>query len=274
MKRIGIYVVLLVLFSTPGWWLARQFGGTYYILLMMYAPALAALASVKLTGTSPSQLGWCGTRFRWAVAAWLTPLIVIAAVNVMLIMAGAAAFPNAESLAESVDKRGMADWPLLWKTAAYTFLAFTVGIVGLTANALGEEIGWRGYLTPAAYAKWGFIGSSIFVGILWALWHLPLFWGRASVSEFLLFAIGIVAASFIYTWFRLVSGSVWPAAIMHGTHNAALIAYWDDLLVAPPGSIWIGETGYALGIGYSAAALLFWLRRRRAEQCWNTSTPD
>ena len=39
-----------------------------------------------------------------------------------------------------------------------------------------EEIGWRGYLLPLLQQRHTFLGSSVIVGVIWALWHLPLAW--------------------------------------------------------------------------------------------------
>ncbi len=38
---------------------------------------------------------------------------------------------------------------------------------------LGEEIGWRGFLYPRLYAKYGVLGL-ILAGIIWGLWHAPM----------------------------------------------------------------------------------------------------
>ncbi len=40
---------------------------------------------------------------------------------------------------------------------------------------LSEEYGWRGYLLIKLQQKWSALASSIIVGVVWALWHLPLF---------------------------------------------------------------------------------------------------
>jgi hypothetical protein len=39
--------------------------------------------------------------------------------------------------------------------------------------ALGEEMGWRGFLYPRLLARLGWLGAAIIVGLIWGLWHLP-----------------------------------------------------------------------------------------------------
>jgi uncharacterized protein len=62
-------------------------------------------------------------------------------------------------------------------------------------------------------------------GLMWAVWHFPsiLFstYNAGTPSWFALscFTVMIVSTGFIYAWLRLRSGSLWPAALIHGSHN-------------------------------------------------------
>ncbi|MBR3987360.1 MAG: CPBP family intramembrane metalloprotease [Bacteroidales bacterium] len=123
-------------------------------------------------------------------------------------------------------------------------------VAGVTINALfafGEEIGWRGYLLKQFEGK-NFLTTSIIIGIIWGLWHAPLIllghnypqhpqWGV------LMMVVLSIPLSFIIQYFRVKSGSVIVAAVMHGTFNAlAGMAYifidmnnWNDLINASCG---------------------------------------
>ena len=108
---------------------------------------------------------------------------------------------------------------------AITLLMGMVG--GATTNALfafGEEAGWRGYLLKQFEGK-NFLTSAIVIGIIWGLWHAPLIllgynypqhpqWGV------LFMVLMCTMVSIIIQYFRVKSGSVIVAAIMHGTFNA------------------------------------------------------
>jgi len=52
---------------------------------------------------------------------------------------------------------------------------------GFLATALGEEIGWRGFLVPELFKTMGFTSAALFSGVVWACWHYPLvIWGDCS----------------------------------------------------------------------------------------------
>ena len=128
-----------------------------------------------------------------------------------------------------------------------TFLIVTTIISGLfagaTINALfafGEEYGWRNYLVDALREK-KFVFASIFIGIVWGLWHFPLIllghnYPQHSVAGIFMMVIFCVLASFVEIYLVLKAKSVYPAAIFHGTLNAVaglnvlLIKGGNDLL--------------------------------------------
>ena len=74
-------------------------------------------------------------------------------------------------------------------------------IVSLLTN--GEEIGWRGFALPRLQERFSALTASVILGIVWAGFHLPLFWTIGSTQAeqpFLGFLLGIIASSIIVTW--------------------------------------------------------------------------
>jgi len=94
-------------------------------------------------------------------------------------------------------------------------------------SLLGEEIGWRGYLLPKLLKTKHWITSSLIIGLIWALWHLPLFYiqGRTQVSIPLLwYFIDLMASTIFFTWiFINTRGSVLIATLFHTSINTSTV---------------------------------------------------
>ena len=100
-------------------------------------------------------------------------------------------------------------------------------LAGATINAFfafGEEVGWRGYVLSQFKGK-SFLGSAALIGIIWGLWHAPLILMGHNYPQHpqwgvLMMVVVCILMSCIIQYFRIKSGSVIVAAIMHGTCNA------------------------------------------------------
>jgi membrane protease YdiL (CAAX protease family) len=139
-----------------------------------------------------------------------------------------------------------------------------LGLVG----ALGEEVGWRGFLLPKMISG-GIKNPYLFSGLVWASWHLPLiaFGGFYQADNALLmtliYGVGIIAMSYVFSELRVRSGSVWVAAIVHAAHNFFFQFMVPVLLLTVPGSrsdLWdmvTGDTGLSIAVLYTSAYLVF-----------------
>lgn len=94
--------------------------------------------------------------------------------------------------------------------------------------AIFEEVGWRGYLVPKLTSLGinSYISAGI-VGIVWATWHLPYIRGLTWVysSEDLLtfiprFYLVCFALSLVYGEIRSLTGTFWPAVLLHAVGNS------------------------------------------------------
>jgi membrane protease YdiL (CAAX protease family) len=101
-----------------------------------------------------------------------------------------------------------------------------------------EEPGWRYVLQPELEKKFGFAGASIIVGLIWAVWHLPLFFITSAGQygdNFGLFAIGVLGLSFALGAVRRISGGVFLCVLLHTLHNSWVSTYTVDQTL--PGQI-------------------------------------
>jgi len=112
------------------------------------------------------------------------------------------------------------DWPEFSDAPFYLLLLATVAS---TPVQVGEELGWRGYLLPRLASAAGWPVASLVVGVVWASWHLPLFFlpGTDSTGHpFIPFVLAVTAVSVAMTWLYFkTGGSLLPVMLMHAAIN-------------------------------------------------------
>jgi len=89
---------------------------------------------------------------------------------------------------------------------------------------IAEEMGWRGYLQYALQKKYNSVIVSVFIGVVVAIWHLPLFFAQNDIhsnTSFISFFFLMIAISFLYTWFMDNTHSVLIVALFHTSHDVA-----------------------------------------------------
>lgn len=217
-SKAAIFSVLVLLMAVGAALLIRFLELTPNMgmwVLWSCTPTVAALIMLLvLTRDGYSKEGWklLGLH-RLGLSVWW-----IAFGGTLLITVAASAVVWATPLASFVvPESGIAD-------AVINFLIQVV-ILMLTFS-LAEEIGMRGYLQPHLMSL-GRTRALLLVGLVWATWHMPLILltpvfpvGNKLISLPLFYGT-VVAASFLYGYLRIYTGSVWPASIAHAVHNAA-----------------------------------------------------
>ncbi len=176
-----------------------------------FGPAIAAIiVAARFRGVR--ELLRPALRFRARgidyVLAVVAPIMAfaVAAVAELTARGTAPVFAN-------LDKLWMA--PLLW---------IVILIVG---GPLGEEIGWRGFALPRLLSRIGPLASSLVIGVMWLVWHLPLFWLEGAAQEgssIALFAVAVFAIAIVFTWFWIrTEGNLWLAITMHTSINVTSV---------------------------------------------------
>ncbi len=130
-----------------GWRIAGTFGPTVAALLLAGAAGRAALGQL-LSGF----MRWRAPAWVWIFALASTAAVGIAALGI------------------DAANGGRPDWP----GGRALLLAPVVFLWVLIFSVPGEETGWRGYLLPRLLDRTGPVRASIGLGVVWALWHLPL----------------------------------------------------------------------------------------------------
>lgn len=168
----------------------------------------------------------------WYVVVLLGPPILVTLVGGLSVLLGGPG-PNLGQLA----------------TLMPTFL-----FVLVFGGPLAEELGWRGYTLPRLQAGRSALTASLVLGVLWALWHLPLFFLKGSVQSQIpvaAYLVMTVSLTVLFTWvYNNTGGSVLMALLFHGMVNTAPTALFGPA-VGDPGLIWL----YVGAIGILAAII-------------------
>jgi uncharacterized protein len=119
--------------------------------------------------------------------------------------------------------------PQLSGSVGFAIFKISTGLAIGTLFALGEEIGWRGYMLPRLLGR-GVVPAMLLVGFLHGIWHLPLmlttdFYHNTGNPLVVvpLFLVTLTLAGVFFGFLRLWTGSVWAVAIAHAAVNTA----WD-----------------------------------------------
>lgn len=152
-------------------------------------------------------------QFRW----YAFVLLLIPAVEVL----GAIAVPGAAASYQPLTSAMIVGYPLAF---ASTFLL---------GGPLGEEPGWRGFALPRLQQRHGPLLGSTVLGVLWALWHFPLFWSGIwtprTFANMWMFVVMITLLTILITFvFNHAKGSLLITMLMHASFNT-----FANRIVAP-----------------------------------------
>lgn len=271
--QVLIYVVLVFAFSSLFYFLILHSGSLsngrgMYVLGLMWCPALAGMLTLRLHGRSIAQLGWKWGETKYQIQSWFIPLLYASIAYAIVWVAGFGAFGNPEYLDALVRQMHLGGSPWI-SIGVGIFLTGTYGLVRSVSSALGEEIGWRGFLVPELSKTTSFTLTSLISGMVWSLWHYPiLIYGDYNAGTptwygLTCFTVMVVSGSFIFAWMRLKSGSLWTGAILHASHNLYIQAIFTPLTRNTGRTAWyIDEFGCVLPLVTVAFAVYFWSRRR------------
>ena len=272
-KKVGCFYALTMLFSG----LFEAFvlyagemdaGNLLYVTGAMWSPALAAFATKKLFGESIRDMPWSLGPSKYVWLGYLIPIAYGAPIYALVWSTGLGGFADAEFVRKTTETFAFPSFPPAVTLVLFVIMTATLGLVGKTSRAIGEEIGWRGFLVPELSKVVGFTGISLISGAMWAVYHFPVLifadYNAGTPVWFGVgcFTVGVVAESFIYAWLTLRSGSLWPAALLHGSHNL-----WVQSILTPltrdtgPTEYIIDEFGVGLVITTVIGAFICWRKR-------------
>ncbi|MFT4093157.1 MAG: type II CAAX endopeptidase family protein [Niabella sp.] len=241
-----------------------------YVAGLMWCPGIAALLSCKICGVPVRSMGWQWGKNNYQVWAYLIPVLYTIAAYSTIWAFGWGSFYNKEFEKNITHSFGWPSLPPGISLFGYFLLIGVFGMAGGMATALGEETGWRGLLVPQLYKRLGFTRTSLLTGIIWAVWHYPILLfadynsGTPAWYALTCFTVLVVSISFIYTWFRIKSGSLWTGVILHASHNLYIQSIFTPLTIdTGKTKYFIDEFGIVLPAICLLLAIWFYSKRKQ-----------
>lgn len=274
-RQILVFVAFVAVFSSvPYFFIVHSghlgIGHNTMVGTLMWCPALAAFASCAVFRIDLATLGWNWRPARYERWAYLLPILYSFPVYLATWLLISGSFGFSEFAAQMGTFFGFPHWPRsITFFIALPTLAF-FGVITSLTSALGEEIGWRGFLLPRLVGRAGFTAGCLISGCIWAVWHYPALLladynsGTPHLYALTCFTIMVIGDAFVFGWFRLKSGSLWPAAMLHASHNLFIQAIFDRM-TKPVGAALYVTTEFGAGMVLTVCACAFYLWTRRGE---------
>lgn len=103
-------------------------------------------------------------------------------------------------------------------------------IILFLGGPLCEELGWRGYMLEKFQKIYTALDSSVYVGFVWGLWHIPLFFMiNQEIYKnipFLGFVLGAIFLSIVFTWiYNNTNKSIFAVILFHTSSNISQLMF-------------------------------------------------
>jgi membrane protease YdiL (CAAX protease family) len=220
-----LFLLLVPVFSLPFYSLDRRSllpAGMPFIAvtaLMVFVPMIIALAFTY------KERGWSGVRSVLASAVdarrvqplfWLVPALLL--------------LPTALYLAYLVSRllgNDLGAPTPVWENAGTALAIFVLLLIPL---AIAEEVGWMGYAADPLRERWGTLGASVIIGIVWAAWHWVPWYRSFGSFEWVFWqtVLDVLLRLLTFWLYNNTRGSIFIAAVFHASFNVGYGIFPDE----------------------------------------------
>ena len=244
-KALTVFMSLVILLSGIAEALYCAGRIEWVVALLMWVPAVSAFIASGVAMADNKDKFNPIKLFRYSGIRFCNPLYVLLGIVIPFIYLFIPYRIYWTMHPENFGYSGVAFSIVLKDLALYTVICVLISLI----TALGEEIGWRGFMLPAFVQRLGDKGALAAVSIFWCLWHFPLLifsdymegtpvWYKLIAFVLCIFPVGIIAGILTF-W----SKSVWPAAFVHAAHNAFDQTVFDVITIGDDKKFFVSETG-------------------------------
>jgi len=251
LRRLAVFFVVVFALTWTAWavW-ARLSGPSRWPVFYagVFAPALVALLLTWIDSGAPGVRALVTPLVRWDVGArwYVFALGCMAAVKL---------------IAAVMYRLTAGGWPARGTTPVIVLFAAAI-FSTLVGGQAGEELGWRGYALPVLAERAGFRLAAVVIGVVWATWHLPLFYlagGDLAGQSFPVFVLLVTAISVVITWLYVnTGGSLLLTMLFHAAvNNTTAIVPSAGTVPRDPMSVGASPMGWWTLAVLSIAAAIF-----------------
>jgi len=209
---------------------------TVAVVIVAFAPMLAGITLVV------REEGWKGTRvfLGQAVDFRIKPVYLVLALALPVLIHAIAHYLSLGVGMDVANTLIPTDIPV-----APIVLAIPTFILMLVIGGGQEEFGWRGYAQRPLQERIGIIPASLVIGVIWGIWHLPLWFMAGDLHgaySFLAFVMMTTSISIVYAWLYNSSGKkLIVVMFFHAMNNTAapLLPFLHGIEGKPENAYWI-----------------------------------
>ena len=243
-------------------------GSSWLYLLLMWIPAISAIIAAFVAMIDKKEnfsfkrffdyLSIRGCKLKYILLAILFPLVYL----LIPYMIYWILFPN------NFAYHGVSLLLILQDILPSMILGIFFNLI----SAIGEEIGWRGFMFPSFLERMPLKRVLLTTSLIWVLWHMPLLivggymdgaplWYRVPAFLFCILPVGIIVGLLTYQ-----TKSIWPATFLHAAHNNFDQSIFGVITRGDNRMYYVSETGILTIIcALIIAILLYRLMGKRKE---------
>jgi uncharacterized protein len=194
------------------WWTPSAVMRQALLVAGTFGPSIAAGVLILARNGRAGLRSELGEQWRWRLPFPLWVLILLAPAAIILVAIGIA--------------QGLGAPAGEWNDPGQLYLAIPVFLyVVILGGPLGEEFGWRGFALPHLERRIHPTAAVVLLGLIWGLWHLPLFWIEGTVQQLTplaAFLAQTTATSVIYGWLWNETRSLPAVIAIHAATNTTV----------------------------------------------------
>lgn len=215
--RIGLFFLLAygaswVLWMPMAWWTPSATTRQALLIAGTFGPSVAAAVLIVARRGRAGLRSELAEQWKWRLPFTMWALILFAPAVIVL-----AAIVVAQAFGAPAGQ---------WNDPGQLFLILPVFLyVVILGGPLGEEFGWRGFALPRLERCIHPTAAVVLLGLMWGLWHLPLFWIEGTVQQQIplaAFLAQITVTSVIYGWLWNETRSLPAVIAIHAVTNTTV----------------------------------------------------